>query len=235
MGIRSALALPLSVRGAMLGVLVFESLRAERPWADELVQRLQLLGEVLPACSSESDWSSCWPSGYASRPFSRSTRPRSAACPRPRSTTRSSGPFAGSPISSRRLGQPGRVLRHTRGADHALVGDRGSGPEPSTVSIGDPLDGGPAASAARWSASRGSKTCRRGRRSTGRRIGLGIKSQVEVPLMVGDRWWGPSRSARSAPSARGRTSWCSDCGSRRGVRQSPIPQAVGAGRATAPA
>jgi signal transduction histidine kinase len=46
LGIRSALALPLTVRGAMLGVLVFDSLRAERNWADELVQRLQLLGEV---------------------------------------------------------------------------------------------------------------------------------------------------------------------------------------------
>jgi signal transduction histidine kinase len=46
LGIRSSLAIPLSVRGAMLGVLVFDSLRAERTWAAEVVQRLQLLGEV---------------------------------------------------------------------------------------------------------------------------------------------------------------------------------------------
>jgi signal transduction histidine kinase len=46
LGIRSSLTLPLSVRGSMLGVLAFDSLRAERTWSDELVQRLQLLGEV---------------------------------------------------------------------------------------------------------------------------------------------------------------------------------------------
>ena len=46
LGIRSFLALPLSVRGTTLGVLAFDSLRAEHIWADELVQRLQLLGEV---------------------------------------------------------------------------------------------------------------------------------------------------------------------------------------------
>jgi signal transduction histidine kinase len=45
-GIRSSLALPLSVRGSMLGVLAFDAIRAERTWSDEVVQRLQLLGEV---------------------------------------------------------------------------------------------------------------------------------------------------------------------------------------------
>jgi signal transduction histidine kinase len=45
-GIKSQVQVPLKVGGALLGVLTFSALGAERVWADELVQRLQLLGEV---------------------------------------------------------------------------------------------------------------------------------------------------------------------------------------------
>ena len=46
-GIRSNLTLPLSVGGAPpLGALAFNTLREERGWPDELVQRLQLIAQV---------------------------------------------------------------------------------------------------------------------------------------------------------------------------------------------
>ena len=45
-GTRSCLSLPVSDGEIMLGVLSFHSIRDERIWPDELVQRLQLLGEV---------------------------------------------------------------------------------------------------------------------------------------------------------------------------------------------
>ena len=46
MGTRSYLSLPLSAGGSMLGVLSFDSVRHERIWPEELVQRLQLLSEI---------------------------------------------------------------------------------------------------------------------------------------------------------------------------------------------
>jgi signal transduction histidine kinase len=46
-GTRSSLSLPLRARGSMLGVLSFDSVRGERAWPDELLKRLQLLGEVI--------------------------------------------------------------------------------------------------------------------------------------------------------------------------------------------
>ena len=46
MGTRSCLSFPLSTGGSLLGVLSFDSIHGERSWPDELVQRLQLLGEV---------------------------------------------------------------------------------------------------------------------------------------------------------------------------------------------
>jgi len=45
-GIKSALAIPLSVGGSIVGALAISTDRAERMWPDELVQRLRLLGEV---------------------------------------------------------------------------------------------------------------------------------------------------------------------------------------------
>jgi signal transduction histidine kinase/ABC-type uncharacterized transport system substrate-binding protein len=45
-GTKSGLSLPLRAEGSMLGVLSFESIRSERAWTDELVHRLQLLSEV---------------------------------------------------------------------------------------------------------------------------------------------------------------------------------------------
>jgi signal transduction histidine kinase len=45
-GTRSKVSLPLRVGGPMLGVLSFGSVRAERAWPDELVERLRLLSEA---------------------------------------------------------------------------------------------------------------------------------------------------------------------------------------------
>jgi PAS domain S-box-containing protein len=45
--IRSLVAVPLMVEGAVTGALTFSTLRAEREWPDELIQRLRLLAEVL--------------------------------------------------------------------------------------------------------------------------------------------------------------------------------------------
>ena len=45
--IRSLVAVPLIVEGAVTGALAFSTLRAEREWPDKLIQRLRLLAEVL--------------------------------------------------------------------------------------------------------------------------------------------------------------------------------------------
>jgi signal transduction histidine kinase len=46
MGIKSQVAVPLIVEGVVVGALAFSTLRVERAWRDEFVQRLRLLGEV---------------------------------------------------------------------------------------------------------------------------------------------------------------------------------------------
>lgn len=46
LGIRSQVEVPLKAGGVLLGSLAFAALDAERAWPDELMQRLQLLGEV---------------------------------------------------------------------------------------------------------------------------------------------------------------------------------------------
>jgi signal transduction histidine kinase len=46
MGIKSQVAVPLIVEGIVVGALAFSTLRVERAWRDEFVQRLRLLGEV---------------------------------------------------------------------------------------------------------------------------------------------------------------------------------------------
>jgi C4-dicarboxylate-specific signal transduction histidine kinase len=46
LGIKSQVAVPLTVEGAVVGALAFSTVGAERVWRDELVQRLQLLGDV---------------------------------------------------------------------------------------------------------------------------------------------------------------------------------------------
>ena len=46
MGIKSQVAVPLIVEGIVVGALAFSTLRVERAWKDEFVQRLRLLGEV---------------------------------------------------------------------------------------------------------------------------------------------------------------------------------------------
>ncbi len=46
LGITSHVEVPLMVEGTVVGALAFSTLGAERPWRDELVQRLRLLGEV---------------------------------------------------------------------------------------------------------------------------------------------------------------------------------------------
>ncbi|MBI5441087.1 MAG: sigma 54-interacting transcriptional regulator [Deltaproteobacteria bacterium] len=46
-GVQSALAIPISVRGATVGALVLATVRVHRAWPAELVPRLRLFGEVL--------------------------------------------------------------------------------------------------------------------------------------------------------------------------------------------
>ena len=46
MGTRSRVSVPLRAAGAVLGVLSLDSVRSERSWSDELVERLSLLGEA---------------------------------------------------------------------------------------------------------------------------------------------------------------------------------------------
>ena len=46
LGTRSHLSIPLQAGGPMLGVLSFDSVRAERDWPDDMVERLRLLSEA---------------------------------------------------------------------------------------------------------------------------------------------------------------------------------------------
>ncbi|MGH7349830.1 MAG: sensor histidine kinase, partial [Candidatus Rokuibacteriota bacterium] len=46
LGIKSQVAVPLTVEGVVVGALAFSTVGTERAWRDELVQRLHLLGEV---------------------------------------------------------------------------------------------------------------------------------------------------------------------------------------------
>ena len=46
LGVRSLVAVPLQVGGAIVGSLACSSLRAERAWPEELIQRLRLIAEV---------------------------------------------------------------------------------------------------------------------------------------------------------------------------------------------
>jgi C4-dicarboxylate-specific signal transduction histidine kinase len=46
LGIKSQVAVPLTVEGAVVGALAFSTVGTERAWRDELVQRLHLLGDV---------------------------------------------------------------------------------------------------------------------------------------------------------------------------------------------
>jgi signal transduction histidine kinase len=46
LGVKSQVAIPLTVEGVVIGALAFTAVATERAWRDEFVQRLQLLGEV---------------------------------------------------------------------------------------------------------------------------------------------------------------------------------------------
>jgi signal transduction histidine kinase len=46
LGVKSQVAIPLTVEGSVIGALAFSAVATERTWRDEFVQRLQLLGEV---------------------------------------------------------------------------------------------------------------------------------------------------------------------------------------------
>ncbi|HEV3349099.1 MAG TPA: GAF domain-containing protein, partial [Methylomirabilota bacterium] len=46
LGIKSQVAVPLTVEGVVVGALAFSTVRTERAWRDEFVVRLQLLGDV---------------------------------------------------------------------------------------------------------------------------------------------------------------------------------------------
>jgi signal transduction histidine kinase len=56
LGIKSQVEVPLKLGGALLGALSFGTLGTERVWADEPVQRLQLLGEVFANVLSRKQW-----------------------------------------------------------------------------------------------------------------------------------------------------------------------------------
>jgi len=45
-GMKSAVLIPVAVAGETLGAMVFSSLRKERTWSSELIQRLRLMGEI---------------------------------------------------------------------------------------------------------------------------------------------------------------------------------------------
>lgn len=45
-GMKSILVMPLEVAGSMLGVISFSCMRNQRDWADELIQRLHLVGQI---------------------------------------------------------------------------------------------------------------------------------------------------------------------------------------------
>ncbi len=45
-GTKSSVVVPLTVAGTTIGALAFSAMRCERPWPSELVQRLQLVGQV---------------------------------------------------------------------------------------------------------------------------------------------------------------------------------------------
>ena len=46
-GIRSTVAAPMRVGGRIVGALVFDSVHAERDWSDQLVSRLNLVGDII--------------------------------------------------------------------------------------------------------------------------------------------------------------------------------------------
>ena len=46
-GIKSAVAVPLLAGDALLGILAFASIRCNKTWSDELIKRLQLMGEII--------------------------------------------------------------------------------------------------------------------------------------------------------------------------------------------
>lgn len=46
LGVKSQVAIPLTVEGMVIGALAFSAVTTERAWRDEFVKRLQLLGEV---------------------------------------------------------------------------------------------------------------------------------------------------------------------------------------------
>lgn len=52
MRVKSQVAVPLMIEGIVMGSLAFSTLRAERTWRDEFVQRLRLLGEVFASALS---------------------------------------------------------------------------------------------------------------------------------------------------------------------------------------
>jgi C4-dicarboxylate-specific signal transduction histidine kinase len=52
LGIKSQVAVPLTVEGTVVGALAFSTVGAERAWRDDLVQRLHLLGEVFASTLS---------------------------------------------------------------------------------------------------------------------------------------------------------------------------------------
>ncbi len=225
----------------MLGVLSFDSIRSERTWPDELVQRLQLLGEVFAGAlerkrlelalaerlrfetllAEQSATFSSLSAAEVDREIERALR-------------RIVDFLRADWGSLAEFSHDSRMARIT----HSWVAE-GAAPAPSTISLADvPVGHGDGCRVARWCASRGSRSSPEEGAAVDRRtyLSLGIKSHVEVPLKVaGDGRGGPrvqhprgrarlaGRAGAAAPAPRG------------GVRQYPGAPAVGDRGATAPA
>ena len=67
-GNKSALILPLSISGEIIGALSFVHLREEPTWDDEIVKRLRLVAEIFTGALSRKLFENSWIPGYSSKP-----------------------------------------------------------------------------------------------------------------------------------------------------------------------
>ena len=189
-GTQSDLSLPLGAGDSLLGVLSFDSVRTERTWPDELLPRLQLLSEVFAGALERRRAELALNERLRFEALLSELSAVFSGLPAleiDHEISAGTSPYRGLPRG--RSGQPGQVLRRQAvGADHAFMGGRWGG----AGAIGDrarsdPLDRGAAAGR-----SRGSLLA--ARRAPGEEaamdrrtyLALGIKSRVEIPLMIGD-------------------------------------------------
>ena len=235
-----SVSLPLSVRGAMLGVLVLRLAQGRAQLVDELVQRFSSSARSSPGRSSESAWSCCSPSGCASR---RSCRSRSATFSSlsatevdreiKRALRRIADFFRADWGSLAEFSHDTRVARVT----HSWVTE-GATPRPSTVSLADiPWVHGPAARGEMVRFSRIEELP-----AEAAAVDRETYRKPRDQVAGGGPAEGGGSAARGAhvQHARGRARLAGRADAaapapRRGLRQCPVAQAVGARGAAAPA